>query len=391
MRARAGRPAAGVPGPRSNPERRVVKPFLADLPAAETARSRVKQRKSIAKLAFAVPVFGWLALGVLLLVPIFYESRYLYYLGTLVALNAALATSLNLIIGYAGQFALAHAAFYGFGAYASALLVASAGFGFWAALPVMLAGAALVALIIGYPSLRYTGGVHFALITFAVGELARLVAANWYGVTGGPMGMRVMYAPDSILGQDFSSAGGIYELAVLVFVTSLAVVATARHSRFGRALVAIREDEILAAFLGINVTWHKVAAFMISATLAALAGAVYAPFMSFISPDLLSGSEAISLVGVLIVGGIGTLSGPVIGTLVFFGVPEFFRVVKLYRLVLLGLVIILVVILMPEGIAGVVRRWLERLKRGSAVRVPDSESAAPPGAGLDASPDRPRS
>lgn len=312
--------------------------------------------------AFArvLPAIGWVLLLVLLVAPLISGSRYFVYLGTLIVLQAALATSLNLVIGYAGQFALAHAAFFGFGAYASALLVAGTPLGFWGAVPVTVAMAGGLAALIGYPALRYTGGVHFALLTFAVGELARLVAANWHGVTGGPMGMRVLYAPEALLGFSFSSARGMYLLAVAVFVISVAAIFLVQRSRFGRGLVAIREDETLAAFLGVNVLRHKVIAFVGSAALAALAGTVYAPFMSIVTPDMLSAHEVISWIGMLIVGGIGTIAGPIIGAVIFFGLPELFRVARLFRLVLLGVVIVLVVLFMPKGIAGVIKDWMRR-------------------------------
>ena len=180
------------------------------------------------------------------------------------------------------------------------------------------------------------------------------------------MGLRVTFSPGEILGLDLSAADGLYALALGVLLVSLGTVAAIRASRFGRALVAIREDEVLASFLGIAVTGCKVAAFATSAVLAALAGAVYGPFMSFISPDLLSGSEAISLVGVLIVGGLGTMLGPILGTLIFFGLPELLQVARLYRLVILGCVIVGVVILMPEGIAGLAARKLGRPARPRA-------------------------
>lgn len=305
-----------------------------------------------------LPWIGWLVLLVMLLPPLVSSSRYLVYLGTLLALQAALATSLNLIIGVAGQFALSHAAFYGIGAYASALLIEGTGMGFWATLPLMLAMVAAFAAAIGYPALRYTGGIHFALITFACGELLRLVAANWDELTGGPQGKRLMYSPEPVLGIDFSEARGMYLLAVAVLLVSVLAVVLIRRSRFGRALVAIREDEILASSLGIAVTRNKLAAFVISSVLAALAGAVYAPFSGFISPELMNAHESVAMVGVLIVGGIGTLSGPLIGTLVFFAIPELLRLAKFYRLVILGAVIVLTVLFMPGGIVGFVeRRW----------------------------------
>lgn len=307
------------------------------------------------RVAWLAPWVGWISLLVLLVLPTVGGSRYMVYLGTLIALQAALATSLNIVMGYAGQFAMSHAAFYGFGAYTSAMLVASMGVNFWLAVPLAIIAAGVLAAAVGYPALRYTGGVHLALITFAFGELARLVAANWHEVTGGPMGMRVMYSPASFFGVDISSGRGLYWLAVGMLLVCLAVALSVQRSRFGRGLIAIREDETLASFLGVNVVGYKLAAYVMSSMLAAMVGTAYAPIMTFISPDLLSAHETISLIGVLILGGIGTIAGPIIGTLVFFGIPEMLRVARLYRLVILGVVIVAMVLFMPKGLAGVIR------------------------------------
>jgi branched-chain amino acid transport system permease protein len=317
-------------------------------------------------------VAGWLLLAVLIFVPVYGGSRYLIYIGTLIALQAALATSLNLIVGYAGQFAMSHAAFYGFGAYVSAILVNSAGLNFWWSIPAAMLAAAGIAAIIGYPALRYTGGVYLALITFAFGELARLTAANWQDVTGGPMGMRVTYSPEPLFGMSFASGRGMYWIAVAMLLVSLAVVFLVQRSRFGRALIAVREDEVLASFLGINVMRHKLTAYVISSALAAMVGTLYAPVMSFISPDLLSVQETISLIGVVILGGAGTLAGPIVGTFVFLGIPEILRIESLYRLIVLGVVIVLVVLLMPKGIVGVANRILDRWRRPRLARAEES-------------------
>ena len=144
-------------------------PPLAQPRQAITRAVRVAASLRLAVLGRWLPIAGWLALALLILIPGISGSRYLVYLGALIALQAALATSLNLVMGYAGQFAMSHAAFYGFGAYASALLVTSAGLGFWISIPVTMLLAAMLAAAIGYPALRYTGGVHLALITFAFG------------------------------------------------------------------------------------------------------------------------------------------------------------------------------------------------------------------------------
>lgn len=331
--------------------------------AAPTATMPVEKRTTRERLVAAVPWAGWILLAVMLAIPVVGGGRYVVYLGTLLALQAGLAVSLNIVMGYAGQFAMSHAAFYGFGAYASAILVTSLGFNFWLAVPAAMLGAGALAVVIGYPALRYTGGVHLALITFAFGELARLIAANWDQLTGGPMGMRVMYSPGSFFGMDLSSAKGLYWLAAGMLLVCLLVTVVIQRSRFGRGLVAVREDETLASFLGVNVVGYKVAAYAISSMLAAMVGCAYAPIMSFISPDLLSAHETISLIGVLMVGGIGTVAGPVVGTIIFLGIPEMLRVARLYRLVVLGVIIVVVVLFMPKGIAGVLRDRVERWKR----------------------------
>ena len=180
------------------------------------------------------------------------------------------------------------------------------------------------------------------------------------------MGMRVMYSPGSFFGIDSRSAKGLYWLAAGMLLVCLLVTVVIQRSRFGRGLVAVREDETLASFLGVNVVGYKVAAYVISSMLAAMVGCAYAPIMNFISPDLLSAHETISLIGVLILGGIGTIAGPIIGTLLFFGIPEMLRVARLYRLVVLGVVIVLVVLFMPQGHRRRGARPRARWKRGPA-------------------------
>jgi branched-chain amino acid transport system permease protein len=311
----------------------------------------------------APAVVGWLLFALLLCAPLVYHSRYIVYLGTLLALQAALAVSLNIVMGYAGQFALAHAAFYGFGAYASAILVRDMDIGFWTSLPPTALLSAVLAVAVGYPSMRFTGGIHFALITFAFGELLRLVAANLHDLTGGPQGMQLAFTPGIVLGFDLGSTRGLYCLAGGFLLLCIAAAALVRHSDFGRSLLAIREDETLAASLGIDVTARKVAAFTLACVLASLAGAIYGPFASFISPDMMSASDSITIVGMLIVGGLGTASGPILGTLVFVGLPELLRVVKTYRLVLLGFIIVGTVLFSPKGLSGALTR-LERVLGG---------------------------
>jgi branched-chain amino acid transport system permease protein len=309
---------------------------------------------------------GWLVFALLLSVPVVYHSRYIVYLGTLLALQAALAVSLNIVLGFAGQFALSQSAFFGFGAYASALLIRDLDIGFWTSLPLTALLTAVLAAAVGYPAMRFTGGIHLALITFAFGELLRLVTANLHDLTGGPQGMQLVYSPGVVFGFDFSSTRGLYYLAAGFLLFCLLISISIRRSDFGRALFAIREDETLAGSLGIDVTAHKVAAFTLASTLAALAGAIYAVFTNFISPEMMNASDSIALVGMLVVGGLGTTAGPILGTLIFVGLPEFLRVAKSYRLVLLGIVIVVMALYSPKGVAGAFDRLVTRLSRRGA-------------------------
>ncbi|MGB3866984.1 MAG: branched-chain amino acid ABC transporter permease [Xanthobacteraceae bacterium] len=312
---------------------------------------------------FLIALTGWILLALLLSIPIAYHTRYVVYLGTLLALQAAVVVSLNIVLGFAGQFALSQSAFFGFGAYASALLVRDLGVGFWTSLPLTAVLTAVLAAAVGYPAMRFTGGIHLALITFAFGELLRLVTANLHDFTGGPQGMQLVHTPGSVLGFDFGSAFGLYILAGSFLLFCLLISIVVRRSNFGRVLFAIRDDETLAASLGIDVTAHKVAAFMLASTLAALAGTIYGVFTNFISPEMMSASDSIAFVGMLIVGGLGTISGPILGTLIFVGLPEFLRVAKNYRLVLLGIIIVVMALYSPKGIAGVIDRLAVGAKR----------------------------
>jgi branched-chain amino acid transport system permease protein len=333
----------------------------------EVARDRTPAHASrlLPRVAASVlpALVGWLLLALLLFVPIFYHSRYVVYLGTLLALQAAVVVSLNIVMGFAGQFALSQSAFFGFGAYASALLVRDFGLGFWGSLPITSVLTMVLAAAVGYPAMRFTGGIHLALITFAFGELLRLVTANLHDFTGGPQGMQLAYTPGTVLGFDFSSASGIYYLAAGFLLLCLLISILVRRGDFGRALFAIRDDETLAASLGIDVTTHKVAAFTLASTLAALAGSIYGVFASFISPEMMNASDSIALVGMLIVGGMGTTLGPILGTLIFVGLPEFLRVAKSYRLVMLGIIIVVMALYSPKGIVGAVNRLVAGTRR----------------------------
>lgn len=182
------------------------------LQTPETQTADVSRPQPRVERSTLLELVGWGLFALLLYVPIMYHSRYVVYLGTLLALQAAVVVSLNIIMGFAGQFALSQSAFFGFGAYASAILIRDLGLDFWSSLPFTAALAAVLAIAVGYPAMRLTGGIYLALVTFAFGELLRLVTANLHDFTGGPQGMQLTYTPGTVLGFDFGSASGLYRI-----------------------------------------------------------------------------------------------------------------------------------------------------------------------------------
>jgi branched-chain amino acid transport system permease protein len=300
----------------------------------------------------------WLAGGLFALMPWILARHQLSSLTELLIFGL-LALSLDLIMGYAGMVSFGHAAYFGLGAYASALLLLN----YAVPIPVALgAGAALAALVawpIGYLSTRATG-IYFAMLTLAWAQLLYAVAYKWRDLTGGSDG--VAGVPKTALwwnGPSVATPRAYYLLVLSVFLLSLLVCRALVASPFGRALVAIRENERKFATLGRDPSRFKVLVFVIAALFAGLAGALFAPFRGFASPEVmfwvLSG-EALMMV---IVGGLGTLLGPAIGAAVFILVREVLSSYTEHWMIFTGGVFVLMVIFLPGGIVGAARRWLE--------------------------------
>lgn len=279
---------------------------------------------------------------------------YQIYLLTLTVIWAILALSMGLVLGYVGQINLGQIAFVAIAAYVSTLLRQKLGFSFWAAAPVALAVVVGVAALVGMLTLRLKGPF-FILVMLAFAEIVRLVLANWHEVTNGPLGLRDIAPPEPVLGLAFSGKAGFYYLCLAVLVGCLAALVRLVASRTGRMLVAVREDEVLAEFTGIPVMRQKVIGLCIGAFVAGLGGLLLGPFLTVLSPSQFTLFASVDMIVMVVVGGTGTLAGPLIGAVFLTYIPELLSFASHFRPILMGLVLILVTLFAPQGILGLLR------------------------------------
>ena len=288
-------------------------------------------------------------------------NEYFLRIATSVLLLAILAVSLNVLYGYTGQLSFGHVAFYCIGAYTTTLFVVKTGLSFWLSFPLSGIMATLWSIPIGYVSLRFRGFV-FAIVTFAFSEVVVIIASIWNSLTSGHGGIAGIPRPESIrlgnLELSFESSCNFYLLVLAVATIVLIIIKWLINSDIGRVFVTIRENETLAASVGIDVMKYKMYSFGISAFFAGLAGALYAVFMHFIIPSSFPFTVSLDSLLAVILGGSGTMVGPVLGAILLIGIPEYLHVAQAYRLTIFGVLLILFVILMPQGIVGLVRRIL---------------------------------
>ena len=291
--------------------------------------------------------------ALLLILPSIIGSDYQKHILIMGGIYVILVASLNLLIGYVGEISLGHTAFFGIGAYTSALLFLRLGVPFWLGLPAAGMVAGIFGFLIGYPTLR-TRGPYFVIVTLAFSEILRLIFSNWISLTNGPMGLKNIQPPTLNLGNwihyEFSSKNSYYYL--ILGLVSITVYLCYRYinSRFGRACMAIRENEPLAQSVGISAAKWGITTFVLSTFLAGLAGSFYAHYVLFISPDLFGFSFTVNILLMLIIGGKGTMGGPVLGAVLFTIIPEYLRVADIYRLPIFGIILMLAVLFMPRGL-----------------------------------------
>ena len=321
----------------------------------------------MAKQKRDILIFFLFALAVLAIPP-FMSGSFLLNVFVFVGINTMLAVALNLLLGFAGQISLGHAAFFGLGAYISGVATTTYGLNPWAAI---LLGALVVGLLafgIGFPILKLKGH-YLAMATLGFGIIVYIVFNETVHITGGPSGLSGI--PNVTLGGIvFDSDLKNYYLIWLAAILTMLLCLNLSHSRIGRALRAIHDSEVAARVLGVNVRLLKVQVFTISAVISAVAGSLYAHTLTFISPASFGFNFSVELVTMVIVGGLGSIYGSLIGAAILTLLPEFLRVFQDLDIVIYGLMLIIITMYLPTGLAGGFSKlvdWVRiRLEKGKA-------------------------
>lgn len=302
--------------------------------------------------------------------PLVVKLPYFLHLIILALIWVVLAQGQNLIQGFTGYVSIAQAGFMGIGAYSSTLLSVKWGWPVWLAMAAAPLMTALLAVLAGYPSLRVKGH-YFAIVTLAYNMVIFIVLTTWSSLTGGEAGIsNVPRPPDIGFGGIVWSLGdrvGYYYLVLIAAALATGLCALILHSRVGRVLVAIRQNEALIEAAGVQSWRYKLFAFVVSASLAGLAGALYAHFIGFLNPDAFGVDHSLNAILAVILGGSGTLAGPVVGAFAVVFLPEYLRVAETYRLVIYGFILVAATIFMPRGLVPLLAQGLRalaaRLKR----------------------------
>ncbi len=338
--------------------------------------------------------------GVALLysVPLWMTDLYVLHILIITGIFIIAAMSLNLLLGYTGQLSLGHVAFFGIGAYVSSLM--SLGFEVtligdlmvsvsrkpvWLAMLVAIAVAGLCGWVIGKISFKVRGA-YFVIVTVSFAEVVRLVALNWVELTQGPMALNNIPALrlefPGLFELSFLRKPMSYTLVLTVAVVSYILIRRLVHSRAGRAMVALRENEPLARSVGVDVTRYLVLATVVAAALAGAAGSLYAHYVRIVDPDIFLFIYTVTMVIMVVTGGKGTLAGPLVGGVIFGLLPETLRAMAIkpeVQWMIYGVLMVLVVYFLPEGIVPAVRNWWKRRNesRVAVASEPSSSGAAP--------------
>ncbi len=278
------------------------------------------------------------------------NEPYLLAIINFIIIYSILCLGLNLILGYSGLLSLGHAAFYGIGAYATAILMTKHGFGFLPSLIISGLLALLLGLVLGLPT-RKVRGDYFCLLTLAFGEIFRLVTQAWIGFTGGAMGIVGIPIPN-VFGWQIKSEVDFYFLGMALLAFTYVTLKMLIDSKFGRAFIAIREDELAASVMGINTPIYKILAFCIGCSYAGLAGSYLAVYQTTVTPSNFRLEESCLMIIMVIVGGMGRLEATFPGVAMMVIAIEFLRPFAEYRLLLIGAIMILVLLFRPQGLLG---------------------------------------
>lgn len=308
--------------------------------------------------------------------PLFLSNPFHYGLATQIALVAGAVVGLNLLVGYAGQISLGHAGFFGLGAYFSAIMTGTYG---WSAIPALLVGAivvAIIAWIVGRPILRLKGH-YLSMATLAVGFIIAIILNNERAITGGPDGMPVpsfdvfgwelsVFGQYSLFGMDISGDLAWYLFAGVILLVAVWLAQNLIDSPIGRALRSVHGSEVAASVVGVNTAKYKSLVFVVSAIYASVMGGLYGHFQGFITPGVASFDFSILLITMVVLGGMGSTIGVIIGAVVLELLPQLLADFQEMEMMLFGLILMLTMIFMPKGMLPTAANYLAKRRARSA-------------------------
>lgn len=283
--------------------------------------------------------------------------EYLIHIAILISIYSILGLSLNLVVGYTGLLSVTQAAFYGIGAYVTAILLTSTGMNFFLAMLIGMVITGVLALAIGFVLSKFKDD-YYALGSFGFNVIIYSIFLNWQGLTRGPLGIPGIPRP-TLFGFTFSENAWFLLLSVVCVAIIYFICQYITHSSFGRVLKAIREDDEAIAVFGYRTLWYKLAIFVISAVMAAVAGSLFASYITFIDPSSFTLTESIFILAVVILGGLANNKGAIIGAICLILLPEILRFVGFpddiaaqMRQVTYGVILILLMLYRPQGLVG---------------------------------------
>lgn len=291
--------------------------------------------------------YVFLVLGALLPL-ILANNTYALRTSVLVLIYIVLALSLNFVLGFAGQLSMGHSAFYAVGAYTTAILTVTYHVPFWIALLCSAIVSAIFGLLLGIPTLRLKGD-YLAITTIGFSEILRLVLINWASFTRGPAGIPGIPSP-TIFGYTISTNTGYYYILYILALLTIFISYRLLNSRLGRGLIAVKDDEVAAEAMGINPTFLKILAFVLAAAIAGLVGGIFASFIHYVNPDNFTYMESVVILTMVVLGGVGSIPGIIVGATVLTILPEALRSISTYRYAIYGILLILMMIVRPQGI-----------------------------------------
>ena len=317
-------------------------------------------RDTVGQASGKVPNWVWIIalLAVAFCYP-FFTGRYAQDVATNVLIYICLGLGLNVVVGLAGMLDLGYIAFYGVGAYTYALLNIHFGMSFWICLPIAATLALLAGCFIGYPTLRMRGD-YLAIVTLGFGEIVRILLNNWMTLTNGPNGILGIDAP-SIYIPSFENGFSLevlylkklhylYYVALFLAIITIISVRHLNYSRIGRAWESIREDETAAELMGVNTFKLKLLAYAMGALFAGMAGAFFCARMRFVSPESFTFLESAMVLSMVVLGGMGSIPGIILGAAALIVLPEVFREFETYRMLVFGMSMVVMMLFRPAGL-----------------------------------------